>query len=386
MTVVVVGAGPAGSAAALAARRAGADVLLLDSAEFPRDKVCGDGVAPHALDVLTVLGVDVDALVADSEPVRTLKLVSPTGTVARRATRRSGWVVPREVFDARLRRAALDAGVRTRRHTVRRVTPGPGGVDIEVVGAAGIHADVVIAADGAESVVRRQLMGGRPRPGTVALAIRGYAPSDAWPASEQLLTMTVQHWPAYAWAFPIGDGRANIGYGEVLRGTPPTRAHLLSRLHELLPGVEPTRLRAHRLPLSTGRVRTPDGRVLLAGDAAGLINPVTGEGIFYAVLSGALAGAAAVGGADPGRAYRVALRRALGVHFGHTDTLARLSRWPWVLDAGLAAARDQQRVFDDVVDVGLGDGRVGVRTAAGVVRAAVIGRRHRRRPGPLRRG
>lgn len=365
--VLVVGSGPAGCAAALAARRAGAQVLLVDRAEFPRDKVCGDGVAPQALDVLAVLGVDVDALVAGSAPVRTLRLESPRGVVARRHTARPGWVVPRAVLDARLHRAALDAGVRFRRQRVRQVLPFPGGVDVD-----GTRAAVVVAADGAESVLRRAMVGA-PRAGTVAVAMRGYAPwtGRGQETGEQLLRLVSQHFPAYAWAFPIGDGRANVGYGEVLTGAPPTRAHLLERLHALLPGVAPTQLRAHRLPLSTGRVASPDGRVLLAGDAAGLINPVTGEGIYYAVLSGALAGAAAVGSADPGRAYRRALRVALGVHLRHTDTLSAVSRRPWLLEAGISAARQDQRVFDEVVELGLGDGRLGPRTALRVLRAAL---------------
>ncbi|GAB2913792.1 hypothetical protein GCM10027047_09680 [Rhodococcus aerolatus] len=363
--VLVVGAGPAGSAAALAARRAGRSVLLLDAADFPRDKVCGDGVAPHALDVLAGLGVDTTGLVAGSAPVHTLDLRSPGGVTARRRTQRPGWVVPREVLDARLRAAAVADGVQVRRHRVRTVRPVPGGVDVDVVAAG-----VVVAADGAESVVRRQAGVPAPRAGTVALAIRGYAPSGAWPAGEQLLTMTTAHWPAYAWAFPVGDGTANVGYGELLRGAPPTRAHLVERLHALLPGVEPTRLRAHRLPLSTGRVRQPDGRVLLVGDAAGLVNPVTGEGIFYAVLSGALAGAAA-GADDPGRVLRSCLRAALGTHFRHTDALAALTRRPWLLDAGMRAGAADQRVFDEVVELGLGDGRVGPRTGLRVARAAL---------------
>ena len=86
------------------------------------------------------------------------------------------------------------------------------------------------------------------------------------------------------------------------------------------PASRPTGLKAHRLPLSTGRPRQPDGRVLLAGDAASLINPLTGEGIFYAVLSGALAGAAAAHGGDAGAAYRRALHARLGRHLRHSST------------------------------------------------------------------
>ena len=89
-----------------------------------------------------------------------------------------------------------------------------------------------------------------------------------------------RNWPAYAWSFPLGDGRANVGYGELLTGRAPTRAAMLDRMRELLPGLDPapTRLRAHRLPLSPGRPAVADGRVLLAGDALSLINPLSGEG------------------------------------------------------------------------------------------------------------
>src|SRR5205085_6460562 len=94
--------------------------------------------------------------------------------------------------------------------------------------------------------------------------------------------------------FPVGDGRANVGYGEVIRDRPPSRLELEQRLGSLLPpALRPTSMRGHRLPLSTGRPVVAHGNVLLAGDAASLINPLTGEGIYYAVLSGALAGAAA---------------------------------------------------------------------------------------------
>lgn len=369
--VVIVGGGPAGSAAALAATRArpNARVLILDAASFPRDKACGDGIAPHALDVLDDLALDSGTLVAGSTPVTRLRLRSPGGVEATRATARAGYVVPRSVFDHRLLQAAMSAGAALQRRSVRSITIGPH--DILLDGQ--VRARVVIGADGAESVVRRCLGVTEARTGTVALAIRGYTPSDPWPAAEQLLTMTAAHWPAYAWMFPIGDGRANVGYGELLRGTPLSRAYLLKRLHDLLPDAAPSSLRAHRLPLSTGRPNVGHDRVLLAGDAAALINPITGEGIFYAVLSGALAGAAALG-PDPGSTYRRALRDRLGSHLRHTDIIARLGRWPTVIDAAITAAHGRQRVFDALVELGLGQGRLDRHTTTAVAAAALHAR------------
>ncbi|MGB3438478.1 MAG: NAD(P)/FAD-dependent oxidoreductase [Actinophytocola sp.] len=362
--LVVVGAGPAGATAAIAALRANpaARVLMLDAAAFPRDKVCGDGVAPHAMDVLAGLGVDVAALTAGTAPVHDLRLTSPRGVTAARRFARPASVVPRALLDARLVDAARNAGAELRRHRVRTLTPVGGGVVIDGT----VHARTVIGADGAESVVRRQCGAGSAPAGTTAIALRGYTGADPWPAGEQRLVMTAAHWPAYAWVFPVGDGTANVGYGELIRADPPRRAQLTERLHELLPDCPPVTLRGHRLPLSPGRPDVGHGRVLLAGDAASLINPLTGEGIYYAVLSGALAGAAAMT-AEPADRYRRALRHRLGRHLRHTDALARLTRTPWLVDLATTAARDHHRAFADLVEIGLGAGTVRPALAAAML-------------------
>ena len=364
--VAVVGAGPAGAAAALAARRAGASVLLLDKADFPRDKPCGDGIAADAVDVLAGLGV---TGVTDGYPaVERLRLIAPGGAEVARPLPRPAHTVPRRVFDERLVRAAVAQGAELRRHTVRTVRPEPDGVLLD----DRIRARVVIGADGAGSVVRRAL--GHPvnPDGHLAIAIRGYAPAVG---HEQLIRTTSARWPAYAWSFPIGDGSANVGYGETLRGTPLTKAYLLERLAELLPGGPPTGVRAHHLPLSTHRPPPGRGPVLLAGDALSLINPFTGEGIFYAVLSGALAGAAAAAGPDRAAArYAAAFRSRLGRHLRHSGLAARLTRRPEVVDAAVRAARRDGRVFHRMVDLGLGDGVFDLRTI-GRIGAGMLHRR-----------
>ncbi len=363
--VVVVGGGPAGSAAALAARRAapGSSVLVLDRSDFPRDKVCGDGIAPEALDVLTGLGVDTALLTDGYPPVPRLRLRSPGGTTVERAMHRPAWVVPRAVFDGRLLARAQAAGVVLRRHAVRRlqVTDRHVQVDDEVT------AGVLVGADGAESVVRRALGLAGNRPDRLAIALRGYAPALAGQDGVQVITTTEQRWPAYAWSFPLGNGLANVGYGELVSGG-ATRAGLVDGLERLLPGVQPDALRAHRLPLSTGRPRQPDGRVVLAGDALSLINPLTGEGIFYAVLSGALAGEAASAGPSAGAVHRRALRRRLGGHLRHSGATSWISRWPGVMDGAFRAAAADQRVFDEVVHLGLADGRLTARSLVSAVR------------------
>jgi flavin-dependent dehydrogenase len=220
--------------------------------------------------------------------------------------------------------------------------------------------------------------------GTLALAIRGYAPATG--VEQHIVTAPTGQWPAYAWSFPIGDGRANVGYGEVLRGHPLSRERLLGRLGDLMSTVDvdgTASLRAHQLPLSTHRPVPGRGRLLLAGDAYSLVNPITGEGIFYAVLSGSLAGAAAgraaagraaAGRAGAGRAgavadrYRHALGRRLNAHLRHTSAAAWLTRVPGVVDAIVRAAGADQRIFDSVVELGLGDGRLTARTLFAIAR------------------
>ena len=376
--VAVVGAGPAGAAAALSALRTRPDarVLLLDRAGFPRDKSCGDGIAPHALDELARLGV-ADVLL-DRVPVRRLRLVSPRGTEAATVLRRPDYVVPRTVFDARLVAAAVDRGAELRRHAVRRVDVHPDRVVLD----GEIAARVVVGADGANGVVRRVLGLPRQPPATIAVAVRGYIP---WETSdpEQVIVMDGRDWPAYGWRFDAGDGTSNVGFGMLLpslRASDRGRDALHERLVELVPeAAGAQRLRSHHLPLSTGRPRQPDGRVLLAGDAASLVNPLTGEGIFYALLSGRLAGAAAVSAGDAGARYRHGLDRELGRHLRHTSALALVTREQRVLDAGTRAAGRSPAAMDALVEVGLGRGLVTAPLVRALAAEASRSLRHRAR-------
>ena len=378
--LVVVGAGPAGAAAALGALAGspGLRVLLLDRADFPRDKCCGDGIAPHVLDVLRSVGVDD---VTDGwTPLEHLELSREEQRVTGRLAR-PVWVIPREVFDARLVERAVAAGAVLRRHRVSRIRREGSLVVLDDT----IAARVLVGADGAHSVVRTAV--GSAGSGRRALALRGYSPTPDSRRGRQVIRYGDRRQPSYAWAFDRGDGLTNVGYGEFvddhrsLDGEGVTRAILLEQLERLLPGSVEGGVgwRAHHLPLSGWRWRQPDGPVLLTGDAAGLVNPMTGEGIYYAVATGVLAGRAAsralAAGSpeDAGAAHRTAVRRLLGRHLKHTWVAARLTRRPEVVDAGIRAAGRSQHVFDDLVEIGLGDGRITPRLTAGLASGLATG-------------
>jgi geranylgeranyl reductase family protein len=371
--LLVVGAGPAGSAAALGALTADpeARVLLLDRATFPRDKVCGDGVGPEGVDVLDHLGVG-DVL-DGYEPLHRVRLIAPDGTVAAGEAPRPGVVVPREVLDARLHDAAIAAGAEPVTHRVREVDR----VGDRVVVDGTYRARVVVGADGANGVTRRVVGAGDQPASHTGIAMRGYG--HAPDLDELVIAFVPDRWPAYAWAFPIGDGTVNVGYGPFDRRTlTDGRAGLEASLDgyaELLGvEVEASTLRAHHLPLSTHRPAPAHGRVLLAGDAASLINPFTGEGIYYALLSGTMAGRAAIRFPErPGEAYASALRARLGRHLRHTTFAARLFHSTWPVNRSVDTAARNPDVLADLCEFALGTGLLTPRLVAGLTRAWIRG-------------
>jgi len=368
--VIVVGAGPAGTSTALSAIHAGPRlrVLLLDRADFPRDKSCGDGIAPHVFDRLSRIGV---TGVEDGwTPLTRLELARGSSSVARPMAR-PVYVIPREVFDARLVERAVAAGATLVKHRVLDVRATPEGIVLD----GRYRAPVVVGADGAHSVLRTHL---GLADGRRALAIRGYAPTPPERRGTQVIRYGDRRQPSYAWAFDRGDGLSNVGYGELLpddRAESPTRTLLLDQLDRLLPGsVEAgDHWKAHHLPLSGWRWEQPEGPVLLAGDAAGLINPMTGEGIYYAVATGITAGRAAAQAfraaapASAGLLHRRAVHALLGRHLKHTWTAARLAESATLVEGGIRAAQRDGRVFDELVELGLGDGRISRRLVGHLV-------------------
>ena len=342
--LLVVGGGPAGAAAAIRGAAAGLSVIVCDKASFPRDKTCGDGLTTSALRLLERLGLD-PAAVPGWEPVAGVALRSPSGRVVELAFPEDGLfaaVAPRLALDSALLDVAAGAGAGIRQgaalQSLRPTAAGMEGVVGD--GAAGerIAARYVVAADGMYSTVRRLMGVGGPHLGewhAFRQYFTGVADRRLWVIFEPDLL------PGYAWVFPVAGGRANVGFGLPRRpgvSVRPMAAQwrgLLERppLRALLGGAEPEgHHRAWPIPADLARAPLSRGRVLFAGDAAGATDPMTGEGIGQALLTGVLAAeAVAVGGADPdavGRHYRAAVAHHLAPDVRFAAALGRILASP----------------------------------------------------------
>lgn len=332
--VIVAGAGPAGTAAALTLARGGARVVVLDRARFPRDKCCGDGLTAGALRRLESLGLE-PASIRSWTRVTDIGLRSPSGRSVRAALPPDGLhavVAPRMELDAALvdlvrRQPGIDL---MEGDGLVGVDAGPEGVTVTDASGALHEAPFLVAADGAWSPTRKALAeragvgaraGAPARAGSAdgpAVGTRAYL--GEWHAMRQYLTGTGPEaqrrlwvWfepdllPAYAWSFPLGGGRVNFGISMVRRpgwragAMAPTWAAIIHRPHirSVLgsDAVPEGQMKAWPIPAAPmpgagdgfGFLADTGGRVLFTGDAARVADPMTGEGIGQALETGAAA-------------------------------------------------------------------------------------------------
>jgi geranylgeranyl reductase family protein len=375
--VVVVGAGPAGNAAAYDLARAGARVALLEKQTLPRHKTCGGGMpltVGQVLQLEELRDLAPDAFVeADTRFMRhTFRFADPhfapinppinpdetqaaadlKGPDAPNRPPLALWMVRRSVFDNALAQRAAGAGAELRDGLAVKTleTDGSGPVRLRAEGRGeGAHtvweatADTVLGADGANGVVA--LACGLRRERSLAIAIEAEVP-HRWGDGHADLRPDVCHLEygavrsGYAWVFPKAD-HLNVGAGvfrprrEGGRGDTGVRDELRAAILDYLAmlGVPKSEgdltFYAHPLPLWNGldRLQTRDNRVLLAGDAAGLINPIFGDGILHALKSGQIAARCILDGRQAG------YTQAIGAEFkANFDAALKLSKifygWP----------------------------------------------------------
>ena len=307
--VLVVGAGPAGIAAAVHLHRAGRDVLVIDKAAFPRDKCCGDGLTTLALRELETLGLDPDRVDGWFD-VGGAWLRSPGGRevhVPLPKTGRYAAVAPRLTFDHALVELARQIGVPVRDGSGFAAidVAGPDHVTVTLDDGTIVRTRYVVAADGMWSPVRKAV-------GAVIDGYRGewhafrqYASNVSGPAADQLIVwFEADLLPGYAWSFPLPGNRANIGFGVLRDGGRRVQdmadlwRDLMQRPHvvdALGAGFElEGRHTAWPIPARIDEITLTSGRILFVGDAAAATDVMTGEGIGQALLTGRLAAEAIV--------------------------------------------------------------------------------------------
>ncbi len=293
--LLVLGAGPAGSAAAITAARAGLRVALVDKHRFPRDKLCGGGFTGRAMtyyrDIFGRRAPDIDILrrteisfCAFGREIGQFRDVPPL------------YMTMRRELDHALMRAALSAGA----------TDLTGGHPSEIAAAppslaladGAITAPLMIAADGVNSPTARLLFGKAFERSQIGFALEVELPLNAPAETPVRIDFGAADW-GYGWDFPKMCGRT-IGVGGVMRRNADLKGALTRYLDQI--GVSTDRpVKGQFLPFGACRKPPGDGRVLLAGDAAGLVDPITGEGIAYAMKSGQLAAQSCISALRDGR-------------------------------------------------------------------------------------
>ncbi|MCX7682821.1 MAG: NAD(P)/FAD-dependent oxidoreductase [Anaerolineae bacterium] len=353
--VAIIGAGPAGSIAAQRLAAAGVRVVLLEQEVFPRDKPCGDGVTARGLKVLERSGL---AGWLERFPApRVGRMSAPDGQIVELRLHPDdrhcyGRTIPRRLLDERLAQAAVEAGARLMEGIrVREIGPaGRGGRHIRADGLQ-ITATLVILADGSLAPLTRRL--GLTTSPPEMLAVRRYFTGDVGPQDRLEIHFRPHIVPGYAWIFPLGEDRVNVGVGTFRQRMHQESIRLRNVLDEFIANAALTEgrleraepagpLQGHPLRTQLGKTRTHDERILVAGDAAGLVNPLSGEGIAPALESGALAASCALDALATGDCSArtlAAYTRALIARF------AADYRAAWLLRQILGVPRLLSRIF-----------------------------------------
>ncbi|MDD7384645.1 MAG: geranylgeranyl reductase family protein [Actinomycetaceae bacterium] len=364
--VIVVGAGPAGSSVAYWAAKNGLDVLVLEKAHFPRDKVCGDGLTPRAVAELQRMGVNFDGW-ARNWALRTYggghRIEIPWPSVD--SLPNFGLTCPRIKLDEVLIRHAQKAGARLREGvTVTGPVVDPirsmmRGVSAQMDGeTVQFHARYVVDAGGVAARLATKLGREKNPQRPVGVAYRTYFRSPR--SHDQVMESHLEMWdgvphhssliPGYGWVFAEQDGLVNVGLGSLSATAKPSGVDYRTMFNVWMRNVPPEwgftpenqvgTLRGAALPMAFNRKPHYGQGLLLVGDAGGMVSPFNGEGIAYALQSGRYAAQALVDAlAAPNRqraedalcGYSTRLRQELGGYYTLGRVFASLISRPEIM-------------------------------------------------------
>lgn len=382
VSVAIIGAGPAGASCANSLLIHGAkDVALVDKERFPRDKACGDGIGPGAVSVMKTLGLG-EKLNAHPA-IKYLAVSGPSGVRARGplppvgGSVPIGYTIPRVVFDnyiaaSAIARGALDftgyqledAVFENERWTLQ--------LKSRAGDKLSLTSTVLIGADGARSRVRRTLgvpLNSDRHTGT-AVRIYAEAPNANFDALQ--IDFARELLPGYGWLFPISKTSANIGIGIDLENYKKQDKHLeeLLRLYQQTLNASisynPDSYAAYILPYGSEMPRLvyPAKRAALIGDAGSMINPLTGEGIFYGMFAGELIGRLVAPTLSSGSLVKIdgalldfqsGFSRRFKQHFRLNWLMKEKVEIPRWCDMVINACNKDRVVLSDLIDLMMGD-------------------------------
>ncbi len=315
--VIVVGGGPSGSSCSIYLAKAGLNVLLVDRAKFPRDKICGDGISGKSMKVLQELD-----LVKDLETVEHLKMFgvtfsSPNGTVVEIPSKPKdggappGFVARREVFDNVIFQNAKKLVTTIEGFQVndllweetedgKKQVVGLTGFDMSTRTKYSFRAKVIVGADGAASVVGNKTGLDVVDENHQLVAIRAYYENVGGMSDKIELHFVDSLMPGYFWIFPLPNGRANVGSGMITKDMKDKKVNLQQETFKIIEtnplfkdrfvnAKKLTEFRSWSLPVGSTHRKCYGNGFVLVGDAASLIDPFTGEGIGNALMSGKIA-------------------------------------------------------------------------------------------------
>jgi len=301
--IAIIGAGPAGSTCALALRNSGLKVALIDKSSFPRDKVCGDAIGGRVKKVLKEIDPTLPGEL-NSFPPKNIssgwKLFSPNGKTIEVNFVNPGYVSRRIDFDEWLFKkvfgqknlSVINSGIKDIRSDENK---------IEIISDDGnnINAKLVIGCDGAHSIVAKKLAGFKVDHRHYSGAVRAYYENVQETANSEMLEIHLVKGflPGYFWIFPLHDNLCNVGFGMLSADIKERRIDLKTSLKQIIQSSPRLTERFRNaklvddvtgfgLPLGGLRRNISGHRFMLCGDAASLIDPLTGEGIGNAMLSG----------------------------------------------------------------------------------------------------
>jgi len=307
--VLIVGAGPAGCSCALHLANQGLRIAIADKATFPRDKICGDGLSGHTISELKKLpdGIFNDFLnLPGVNSSHGFRIVSPSSYQldlyypTSNPVHAPGFTCKRQIFDDFLvKKLSLHPDITLFENTpIKSLTVLPDKIVAQSTNLT-INSQVVVGADGYQSIVKKHL---HPHSkNSTAFALRGYFQGVTGFHAQQFIEMHfLKELPSgYLWMFPESNNLANVGIGfmRCRKGFHKELKHIFNNVITENQTIAPRfaqaslvgNLQGYFLPLYTKKTPVSGERMLLTGDAAGLINPFTGEGIGNALLSGRLA-------------------------------------------------------------------------------------------------